>query len=108
MNGHDEQIHAATRDLHVCVECSSGLVYPIGWEESGQENWRVTLQCPNCEICREGVFGQVSVEALDEELDRGAAALTRDYERLLRANMADELQRFVRALRVDAILPEDF
>jgi hypothetical protein len=108
MDGHDQQLHAAPHDLHVCVECSSDLVYPIGWEETGGDNWRVLLQCPNCDVCREGVFSQGTVEAFDEELDRGAAALIRDYERLTRANMADEIQRFVRALRVDAILPEDF
>ena len=23
------------QELHVCMECSSGLVYPVQWEESG-------------------------------------------------------------------------
>lgn len=66
------------------------------------------LHCPNCDIRREGVFSQQAVEALDDELDRGADALTRDYKRLVRANMADEIERFVAALSADAILPEDF
>ena len=44
----------------------------------------------------------------DEELDRGADALARDYKRLMRANMAEEIDRFVGALDADAILPEDF
>ncbi len=34
--------------------------------------------------------------------------LARDYKRLMRANMADEIDRFVGALTADAILPEDF
>lgn len=96
------------QELHVCVECSSELVYPLHWEESGPENWCVLLHCPNCDIYREGVFTQDTVECFDEELDRGADALARDYKRLMRANMADEIERFVGALSSDAILPEDF
>jgi hypothetical protein len=96
------------QDLHVCVECDSGLVYPVQWEEAGPENWSVLLHCPNCDVFREGVFTQDNVELFDEELDRGADALARDYKRLMRANMADEIDRFVGALDAGAILPEDF
>jgi hypothetical protein len=96
------------QDLHVCLDCDSRLVYPVEWEESGPENWAVLLQCPNCQTCREGVFTQETVELFDEELDRGADALARDYKRLMRANMSDEIDRFASALQAEAILPEDF
>jgi hypothetical protein len=96
------------QELHVCMECDSELVYPIEWEESGEENWSVLLHCPNCDIYREGVFTQNTVEVFDEELDRGADALARDYKRLMRANMAEEIERFVGALGSGAIIPEDF
>jgi len=96
------------QDLHVCVECDSDLVYPVQWEEAGPENWSVLLHCPNCDVFREGVFTQENVELFDEELDRGADALARDYKRLMRANMADEIDRFVGALSAGAIVPEDF
>jgi hypothetical protein len=96
------------QDLHRCVECETDLVYPVQWEESGPENWSVLLHCPNCDVYREGIFSQETVEYFDEELDRGADALARDYKRLMRANMAEEIERFVGALETDAILPEDF
>jgi hypothetical protein len=96
------------QDLHVCIECKSDLVYPVQWEEAGPENWSVLLHCPNCDVYREGVFTQDTVECFDEELDRGADALARDYKRLMRANMAEEIERFAGALQADAILPEDF
>ena len=96
------------QDLHLCVECDSELVYPVQWEEAGPENWSVLLHCPNCDVFREGVFTQENVELFDEELDRGADALARDYKRLMRANMAEEIDRFVGALSSGAILPEDF
>ena len=96
------------QDLHVCTECESELVYPVQWEEAGPDNWSVLLHCPNCDVFREGVFTQDNVELFDEELDRGADALARDYKRLMRANMADEIDRFMGALSAGAILPEDF
>ena len=96
------------QDLHVCTECESELVYPVQWEEAGPDNWSVLLHCPNCDVFREGVFTQDNVELFDEELDRGADTLARDYKRLMRANMADEIDRFMGALSAGAILPEDF
>jgi hypothetical protein len=96
------------QDLHVCLDCESELVYPVEWEEAGPENWSVLLHCPNCDLHREGVFCQDTVEAFDEELDRGGDVLAGDYKRLMRANMAEEIERFVGALSSGAILPEDF
>lgn len=95
-------------DLHVCRQCSSELVYPTGWEEVGSRTWQVTLRCPSCEELREGVFTQDAVDAFDERLDEGTSALAADLRRLTQANMVDELERFIAALAVDAILPEDF
>ena len=94
--------------LHSCSSCGSNLVYPVSWEESGDNAWAVSLRCPECEGRRDGVFNQNSVEAFDEELDLGTDALTADYRRLCRANFAEEIDRFVAALQADAILPEDF
>ncbi|MEK6227725.1 MAG: hypothetical protein AABM31_00175 [Actinomycetota bacterium] len=94
--------------LHSCNSCGSNLVYPLTWEEAGENAWAVSLRCPDCEARRDGIFNQNTVEAFDEELDLGTDALTSDYRRLCRANMADEIDLFVAAIEADAILPEDF
>jgi hypothetical protein len=94
--------------LHVCPDCTSTLVAPVAWEQAGRSQWAVTLQCPNCEWWDADIFGEEAVERFDEELDRGTEALVRDLLRLTRANMEDDVERFVTALRADAILPEDF
>ena len=104
MDRHHEKIQSP----HVCIRCSSDLVYPLEWEESGPENWHVLLHCPNCDVHRADVFSQQTIDAFDDALTRGVDALTRDYKRLVRANMTEEIKRFVRALNADAILPEDF
>lgn len=95
-------------DLHVCGACASELVYPVEWREAGARHWQVTLRCPNCEWSGTGVFEQEAVEAFDEELDRGTEAVVRDLRRLVRANMEDQVDRFVAALHADHIVPDDF
>ena len=97
-----------TTDLHICKECKSELVYPIEWEEAGPEYWRVCLRCPNCEWSAAGVFPQDLVDHFDERLDRGTEQMVTDLKHLMRANMTEEIDRFVEALQSDAILPEDF
>ncbi len=95
-------------DLHRCRACRSQLVYPTQWSEAPGGSWQVTLRCPECEAVREGVFGQRSVDAFDEQLDEGTGALVADLRRLTHANMSEEGERFLAALAADAILPEDF
>lgn len=99
---------APSRGLHVCPDCSSGLVHPLDWSESSHGSWSVALRCPNCEWSGEGVFSQELVDLFDDELDSGTDALVRDLKRLTRANMEEEIDRFAAALEAGAILPEDF
>jgi len=97
-----------TKDLHVCPECTSHLVYPLAWEEAGDEAWELQLRCPNCEWAGDGVFPQRVVEQLDEQLDHGTQILVRDLKQLMHANMEEEVERFIAALNSGHILPMDF
>jgi hypothetical protein len=99
---------AEDRDLCVCVACASELVEPTSWESAGSERWRVALRCPNCDHVGEGVFSQACVDRFDARLDDGTAAMVSDLKELERANMVDDIDRFVGALNAGAILPEDF
>jgi hypothetical protein len=99
---------ATELDLHLCPECSSDLVYPVAWEEADESHWSISLRCPNCEWAEDDVYAQNDCDRFDDELERGTDALTRDYKRLMTANLADEIERFANALEVDAILPMDF
>ncbi len=96
------------RELHRCANCPSDLVYPVQWEEAGPRSWNVTLRCPECEWTEAGVFPQDQCDRFDDELEAGTDALSRDYKRLVTANMSEEIDRFAAALRADAILPVDF
>jgi hypothetical protein len=106
--GAQPAVAPAPRDLHICPECRAELVYPTAWEEAGQEHWRVSLRCPNCEWSATGAFPQHAVDVFDERLDEGTEQLVSDLKQLMHANMSEEIDRFVWALNVDAIVPEDF
>jgi hypothetical protein len=95
-------------DLHICVNCDSELVYPVQWEEAGPDRWHILLRCPDCEWSESGVFPQADCDRFDDQLEAGTDALTRDFKRLVTANMAEEIERFVAALDANAILPFDF
>ena len=103
-----EASSVGAQPLHICPQCDARLVYPTEWEEAEDERWHVWLRCPNCAWEDEGLFTQETVDAFDEELDRGIDVLVEDYRALVSANMADEVERFVQALEADAILPADF
>jgi hypothetical protein len=96
------------RELHECPCCDRDLVYPVEWEEVSPTHWEVLLRCPNCEWSEVGTFDQPTVDRFDENLDIGTEILLRDLKRLEQANMEEEIDRFVRAIGADAILPEDF
>jgi predicted RNA-binding Zn-ribbon protein involved in translation (DUF1610 family) len=95
-------------DLHVCPACDSRLVYPTDWAPAPARRWSVQLRCPECEWGGGGVYSQQVVDRFDEALDAGTEALLTDLNLLARANMEDEVERFLTALDSGHILPEDF
>ena len=103
-----EAAPATAPELHICPTCNSHLVYPIAWEEAGRTSWEVSLRCPNCEWSHTDVFGEDAIQRFDETLDLGTEALVADLRKLTRANMEDDVKRFVAAIDADFVLPEDF
>lgn len=104
----DEDMPVAETDLHVCPECASELVYPVAWDEPEPSRWEVSLRCPNCEWSLTDLFEEAAVQRFDETLDRGTEALVSDLRQLTRANMEDDVERFIAALHAEYVLPEDF
>ena len=104
----DDDLAPAQRDLHVCPDCDSHLVYPVAWEEADRSRWEVSLRCPNCEWNTTDIFEEEAIQRFDETLDRGTEALVADLRQLTRANMEEDVERFVAALMAGHLLPEDF
>ncbi|MDX6677835.1 MAG: hypothetical protein QOE31_1887 [Solirubrobacteraceae bacterium] len=103
-----EDARPSAPDLHVCPDCASDLVYPVAWEEADRASWEVSLRCPNCEWGTTGVYGEDAIQRFDETLDRGTEALVADLRQLTRANMEEDVERFVLAIDAGHVLPEDF
>jgi non-ribosomal peptide synthetase component F len=98
----------AETGIHVCPECTSQLVYPVAWEEAERARWEVSLRCPNCEWQVTDLFEEQAIQRFDETLDRGTEALVADLRQLTRANMEEDVERFIAALTAGHVLPEDF
>jgi hypothetical protein len=94
--------------IDICPYCGGGFVYPLDWSEEGPSHWRMMLRCPDCEQIDTGIFPTSVVEHLDNELDRAAGELLSDLRRITHANMSEEAEFFIRALRADVIVPSDF
>jgi hypothetical protein len=104
----DSPTTAPGEALHVCPQCAGGLVHPLDWVEESPGRWHILMRCPDCDLMREGVFGQALVERLDEELDKATGSLLGDLRQLTHANMSEEIEIFSRALQLDLIGPSDF
>jgi hypothetical protein len=104
----DETAPPPNEGLHVCPCCDSELVQPIEWGEVSRRHVELTLHCPNCSWSRHGIYDEELVAELEDHLDDGVTAILGDLRRLANANMADEIERFAVALKLDVILPEDF
>src|SRR5579862_6239922 len=75
--------------LHICDGCESELVYPINWVAEAPLHWRILLRCPNCEITREGIFTEPTIDVFADALYRGETALLSTLARLSSENMSD-------------------
>ncbi len=104
----DPSLDAPGAELHICPRCAGEMVHPVDWRESGMNHWLVLRRCPECEWSAEGRFSQELVERFDVHLDEGAEALLHDLQELAHANMAADIDRFLRALQDDHVLPGDF
>jgi len=94
--------------LHLCQECASDLVYPVAWEERGDEQWYVLRRCPECEWRGSGVHHQSEIEFFDDALNDGTDELLSSLQGLSRGNMEADIERLVQAINDDEILPMDF
>jgi len=83
-------------------------VYPVDWEPAGRHGWSISLRCPECEWRDEGVFPQEVADRFDDALDISTQTVLDDYQTLVRRNMENDVERFLKALEADLILPEDF
>lgn len=92
---------------HICRACALPFVYPEFGLPVGR-GWRVLLRCPSCGWSGEGTLDEEALEAFERELDEERGQIELDLERLTQRNMREYYDRFVAALAVDAIFPEDF
>lgn len=110
MTDQDSTVATATEqhDLHVCPECAGDLVYPVGWEERRGDAWEIPFRCHDCEWWHTAEYNDDDVERFDDALNDGTEDLLASLRTFARANMEEDVERLVEAIRADLILPMDF
>ena len=95
-------------ELHLCPQCEGELVYPVSWEERSGDSWRIERRCPNCEWGHAGEYTQDEVEMFDDVLNEGTEDLLVSLRNFSRANMEEDIEHLIEAIRLDRIQPMDF
>ncbi len=106
---HRDDTTPAPPTLHVCDACRRDFIVPVSVVEL-VDNGRclVELTCTNCGISSLGMHDDESLMELDRHLDEAQAQMREAIQVVEIADELERVDRFVRALRDDLILPEDF
>jgi len=83
-------------------------VSPVEWEPVGEDRWWMYLRCGECGTGREVTVTNEVAERYDEELNRGAKAISRAAKLLDQQRMRADVSAFIAALRSGLIEPADF
>jgi hypothetical protein len=103
------QDDTTTPDLSVCSVCARDFIVPVSVVDLiDDDRCVVELQCTNCGVASLGVHDDHELMELDRRLDAAQALMHEAIEVLELSDDLDRVDRFVRALRADHILPEDF
>jgi hypothetical protein len=98
----------APATLAVCPCCTSRLVQPVAVAPAGDRTCAVERRCPECGWWGDGVFPAAAVTRFEAEVDAARASLEWLLDRVEKARMASDVERFAFALTRDEVLPEDF
>jgi hypothetical protein len=106
---HRQDDTTTTADLSICSSCARDFIVPVSVVDLiDDDRCVVELQCTNCGITALRVHDDHELMELDRRLDAAQALMQEAIEVLEPSDDLDRLDRFVRALRADHILPEDF
>ncbi len=98
-----------TEQLHVCAGCDRPFVVPISVVDLvDRDRAVVELSCTNCGRTVLEVHDDVSLEALDHELDATMHSMRESLALMSYLDDLDRIEAFADALERELILPEDF
>jgi hypothetical protein len=91
-----------------CPACGADFVHPLEWHPEDEDSWWMLLRCGACHARREAIVSNLDASQFDRELDIVEASIRREADLLSQEQLAEEAERFARALELDLIDAEDF
>jgi hypothetical protein len=91
-----------------CTACGADFVHPVEWRPHDDRHWWMLLRCGGCGETREETVPDPDAELYDRELDRAERGIRRAADRLSSERLAEQVEAFATALRLDLIGVDDF
>jgi len=91
-----------------CRSCGSDLVHPLAWESTSEEVWLLQLRCPECELVFDIALNRYSMERYVTQLHSQKRALAHDLAYWDLACFREDMERLLRLIGDDTVLPADF
>ena len=99
----------ATSGLELCRACQRPFVVPTSvLDIVDGDRCVVELHCVNCGHTRTGVHDDTALEALDQQLEASSAQIRNAVELFEILDEWERAERFIAALHLDHVVPEDF
>lgn len=108
MAGERQRGDAANHGVTACVRCGCDTLRPLACAPADSGRWALTVQCPNCFLVADRALDDAALDAFEDHMERGTDALVDTLRTLSHANMIEDVELLIRALRADALLPMDF
>ena len=99
----------ATSGLELCRACHRPFVVPTNvLDIVDGDRCVVELQCVNCGHTRTGVHDDTALEALDQQIAASTDQIRNAVELFEILDEWERAERFIEALHLDHVVPEDF
>ena len=97
----------STADVNSC-QCASGFIHVVDWTDLDEEHWWLRTRCGDCGSFRDIVIDRAQAEAFEKAMRTAEQQLRAQADWWARSGMRQWTERFLTALRCDAVAPMDF
>ena len=99
----------ATSGLHLCTRCGRPFVIPISvLDVVDGDRCVVELHCVDCGATRIGVHDDAELQELDREIEASTEVIRNAVELFEIIDEWERAERFIEALHLDHVVPDDF
>jgi hypothetical protein len=89
-------------------QCASGFIHVVDWGMLDQGHWWLQTRCADCGSFRDIVIDRPQAEKFEAAMRTAEHEIRAQADWWARSGMTEWAERFLAALRCDAVAPMDF